>query len=195
MVFEQLEQARASLGSWAEIGKRLKLNDAGMSQFTLLLRHFQQLVPNNESAQSATSHQVIAALRYVSWLEKMREKQPALKWTASLPASDAESQFKGKAQIRAVELTLRQLINRAWPDKVKLSTHLTTLLGVSAVKRSQSQGEKGDIISGLMFSELASVLVDKREFNRFYASVFNASSQGFWWTSAKHYRHFLMKSA
>lgn len=177
--FEELEQARASLGSWAEIGKRLKLNDAGMSQFTLLLRHFQQLVPGSESAQSATPHQVIAALRYVSWLEKMREKQPALKWTASLPASDAESQFQGKAQIRAVELMLRQLISRAWPDKAKLSTHLTTLLGVSAVKRSQSKGEKGDIISGLMFSELASVLVDKREFNRFYAPVFNSSSQGF----------------
>ena len=41
--FQQLEQARMALGSWGAVAKRLNLNDAEISQFTLLLRHLQQL--------------------------------------------------------------------------------------------------------------------------------------------------------
>ncbi|MDG6693186.1 STY4199 family HEPN domain-containing protein, partial [Staphylococcus aureus] len=38
---QQLDQARLNLGNWATVARRLNLNDADMSQFTLQLRHLQ----------------------------------------------------------------------------------------------------------------------------------------------------------
>lgn len=78
MVFQQLEQARLALGSWMAVAKRLNLNDAEISHFTLLLRHLQQLVPQYESGQEVSHNQLIAALRFVSYLELVRAKQPCL---------------------------------------------------------------------------------------------------------------------
>lgn len=49
---QQLDRARLNLGNWATVARRLNLNDADMSQFTLQLRHLQQLVPQYESGQT-----------------------------------------------------------------------------------------------------------------------------------------------
>ena len=176
--FQQLEQARANLGSWATVARKLNLNDAEISQFTLLLRHMQQLTPDKHVAHDVSSHQLIAALRFIKELEHLRQKQPALTYSTALP-SDASASHQARQQIHTLELMMRQLIKQAWPDPEKLAGHITTLLGANVAKRSQSGSDKSDITSGLLFSELASLLVDKREFSRFYAAIFNASSQGF----------------
>jgi len=59
---EQLENARLGLGGWGAVAQRLKLNDAGLTQFTMQLRHLQQLVPQYESGQDVSENQLIAAL-------------------------------------------------------------------------------------------------------------------------------------
>lgn len=38
---EQLEQARLNLGGWGAVAKKLRINDAQLSQFMLQLRHLQ----------------------------------------------------------------------------------------------------------------------------------------------------------
>lgn len=43
---EQLEQARLNLGGWGAVAKKLRINDAQLSQFMLQLRHLQQHVPS-----------------------------------------------------------------------------------------------------------------------------------------------------
>ncbi|WP_256099422.1 STY4199 family HEPN domain-containing protein, partial [Enterobacter sp. IF2SW-P2] len=50
-VLEQLDSARLGRGGWATVAKKLNLNDAEMSEFTLQLRLLQQRVPQYESGQ------------------------------------------------------------------------------------------------------------------------------------------------
>jgi hypothetical protein len=52
LVSEQLDIARLSMGGWGAVAKRLKLNDAELTQFTLQLRHLQQVVPHYERGKT-----------------------------------------------------------------------------------------------------------------------------------------------
>ena len=51
---EQLDSARLGLGGWGAVAKKLNLNDAEMSEFTLQLRLLQQRVPQYESGQDVS---------------------------------------------------------------------------------------------------------------------------------------------
>ncbi len=84
---EQLDIARLSLGGWGAVAKRLRLNDAELTQFTLQLRHLQQLVPYYEKGQNVTENQLIVALRFVRMLEHLRAKQPLLTYATTLNAA------------------------------------------------------------------------------------------------------------
>lgn len=169
---EQLDIARLSLGGWGAVAKRLKLNDAELTQFTLQLRHLQQLVPQYENGQKVSENQLIAALRFVKALEHLREQQPLLTYETSLSV-DQSGQQQGLKQLRALELLLKALVNNAWPDTLRLSNHLKTRFGADRVRRWLKQGDRNDVLSGMLFSELALLLVDKKEFSQHYARLFN----------------------
>lgn len=175
--FQQLEQARQSMGSWAAVARRLNLNDAEISQFTLSLRHLQQLVPQYESGQEVSDNQLISALRFVSHLELARSKQPLLGYSTDI-ASDAEAQQPlAQRQVRALELMLRGLINSAWSSQPQLVNQLKSQFGAEQVRRWLKNADRGDILSGMRFSELALLLVDKKEFSRHYATLYQNAPQ------------------
>lgn len=44
------------------------------------------------------------------------------------------------------------------------------------MRRWLKLGDINDVLSGMMFSELAQMLVDKKEFSRYYASLFSDPS-------------------
>lgn len=175
--FQQLEQARQSMGSWAAVARRLNLNDAEISQFTLLLRHLQQLVPQYESGQEVSDNQLISALRFVSYLELVRGKQPLLGYSTDLSAGDEAQQQAAQRQIRALELMLRGLVNSAWGSQSQLVNQLKRQFGGDKVRRWLKNAERGDVLSGLRFSELALLLVDKKEFARHYAALYQNAPQ------------------
>ncbi|WP_194207476.1 STY4199 family HEPN domain-containing protein [Superficieibacter sp. 1612_C1] len=172
---DQLDQARLSLGGWASVAQRLNLNDAQMSRFTLHLRHLQQWVPQYERGQEVSHHQLIVALRFVTELEYLRQKQPLLKFSAPEEA-DTRAQQQAQEQLRTLELTLKALIAQAWPDPVRLNNQLKIQFGADKVRRWLKLGERHDVLSGMRFSELALMLVDKKEFARHYAPLFNDPS-------------------
>lgn len=172
---ELLDQARLSLGGWANVAQKLNLNDAQMSRFTLHLRHLQQWVPQYESGQDVSHHQLIVALRFVTELEYLRQKQPLL--TFSSPEDSAiAAQPQAREQLRILELTLKALISQAWPDPVRLNNQLKIQFGADKVRHWLKVGERNDVLSGMRFSELALMVVDKKEFARHYASIFNDPS-------------------
>ncbi|NIY48925.1 STY4199 family HEPN domain-containing protein [Cedecea colo] len=175
--FQQLEQARQGMGSWAAVARRLNLNDAEISQFTLLLRHLQQLVPQYESGQEVSDNQLISALRFVSYLELVRSKQPLLGYATDLSVGGEEQQLVAKRQIRALELMLRGLINSAWGSQSQLVNQLKRQFGGDKVRRWLKNAERGDILSGLRFSELSLLVVDKKEFVRHYAALYQHAPQ------------------
>lgn len=172
---EQLDQARLSLGGWASVARRLNLDDAQMSRFTLHLRHLQQWVPQYESGQEVSNNQLIAALRFVTELEYLRQKQPLLKF-APPEGEDSSAQQQAQGQLRGLELTLKALINQAWPDTVKLNNQLKIQFGADKVRRWLKLGERNDVLSGMPFGDLVMMLVDKKEFARHYALLFSTPS-------------------
>ncbi len=84
---EQLEQARLNwrLGRG---GEKLRINDAQLSQFMLQLRHLQQHVPQYDSGQEVSENQLLAALRFVTSLEHLRQQQPLLTYQTELEDPD-----------------------------------------------------------------------------------------------------------
>lgn len=173
---EQLEQARLNLGGWANVARRLNLNDAQISDFTLQLRHLQQIVPVYERGQAVTDNQLIAALRFVAALEFVRQQQPLLTFP-SLPGEDgSDRQEQAQRQMRAMTLTLKALIGQAFPDAMRLNDSLKLQFGADSVRRWLANGETGDILSGMLFSELALLIVDKKAFARHYSPLFNSAA-------------------
>lgn len=172
---QQLEQARQNLGSWAVVGRKLNLDDVEMSRFSLRLRHLQQLVPRYESGQAISQNQLFAALRFVACLERLRDNQPKLEYSTVLAADNDAQQRQALQQLRALELTLKGLIANAWPDQQQLINHLKQRIGGDKVRRWLKLGKQGDLLSGMLFSELALLVIDKKEYAQHYERLFNAA--------------------
>lgn len=172
---QQMDNARLNLGSWGLVAKRLHINDAELSQFTLQLRHLQQLVPQYESGAEVSPTALLAALRFVATLELIRLRQPLLHYETELALSQPPQPHAANLQLRTLELTLKGLICEAWPDELARVNHLKTLFGANKVRRWLKFAKPGDILSGMQFSELAQLLVDKKEFATHYASHFPVS--------------------
>lgn len=170
---EQLDMARSGMGGWGAVAKQLNLNDAEMSEFTLQLRLLQQRVPQYESGQEVTENQRIVAVRFVTALEHLRLQQPLLTYSTDIASGSDAQQQQAHKQVRAIELMIKGLIQQAWPDQVRLNNHLKTLFNADRVRRWLKLGDISDVLSGMMFSELAQLLVDKKEFSRYYSSLFN----------------------
>lgn len=170
---EQLDSARLALGGWARVAKRLNLNDAELSQFTLQLRLLQQRVPQYESGQEVSDNQLIAATRFVTALEHLRLQQPLLTYSTEMGPSDELRQQQAQKQVRTLELMIKGLIMQAWPDPTRLNNHLKTLFNADRVRGWLQQGERNDALGGMMFSELALMLVDKKEYSRSYSALFS----------------------
>ncbi|MEH5618134.1 STY4199 family HEPN domain-containing protein [Enterobacter cloacae] len=173
---EQLDSARLGLGGWGAVAKKLNLNDAEMSEFTLQLRLLQQRVPQYESGQDVSENQLIAAMRFVTALEHLRLQRPLLTYSTELAPGSELQQQQAHKQVRAIELMIKGLIQQAWPDQVRLNNHLKTMFNADRVRRWLKLGDINDVLSGMMFSELAQMLVDKKEYSRYYASLFSDAS-------------------
>lgn len=174
---EQLDQARMNLGGWGAVAKRLNLDDASLSQFTLQLRHLQQYVPQYDGGQDVSDNQRIAALRFVGSLENLRQRQPQLTYSTDFSEEDdAHQQLQALQQLRALEMTLEDMVQRAWPDRQKLNTHLKVQFGVDRVRSWLKRGARDDILSGMLFSEKALLISDKKEYSSHYSNLFSDAS-------------------
>ncbi|HCD7554094.1 TPA: hypothetical protein ND482_004464 [Citrobacter farmeri] len=173
---EHLDQARLNLGGWSQVARRLHLNDAQLSQFTLQLRHLQQCVPQYDSGQEVSENQLIAALRVVRSLEQLRHHQPLLNFKTEIEEADHSQQMRAERQLRAIELTLTALISQMWPDKTQLNNYLKDNFGADKLRRWIKQGERQDPLHGMRFGELALMIVDKKSFTRHYSGIFNDAS-------------------
>lgn len=173
---EQLDQARINLGGWGAVAKRLNIDDASLSQFTLQLRHLQQYVPQYDNGQNVSENQRIAALRFVSSLENLRQRQPQLNYSIDFGEENEARQQQAMKQMRALELTLMALVEQAWPDRQKLNTHLKLQFGADRVRNWLKRGDRDDILSGMQFSEKARLISDKKEYSSHYSHLFSDAS-------------------
>lgn len=87
---EQLDPSSPESGWLGAVARRLQMNDAQLSQFTLRLRHLQQNVPQYESGQDVSENQLISALRFVASLEQLRQLQPILHYQTDIESGGQE---------------------------------------------------------------------------------------------------------
>lgn len=101
----------------------------------LQLRHLQQHVPQYDSGQEVSENQLLAALRFVTSLEHLRQQQPLLTYQTELEEPDQEAHLEAQRQLRAIELTLKALIARAWPDRASLNHYLKQHFGPDRLRQ------------------------------------------------------------
>jgi len=85
--------------------------------------------------------------------------------------SGDDDQVLSLKRVRAVELILRSLISETHQGQEALLAHLSARVPVETLQKWAKSAEKGNILSGTTFSELASLFIGKEEFPR-YAKLF-----------------------
>ncbi|EHC74067.1 Putative inner membrane protein, partial [Salmonella enterica subsp. enterica serovar Montevideo str. S5-403] len=65
---------------------------------------------------------------------------------------------------------------RAWPDRASLNHYLKQHFGPDRLRQWLKQGEDQHALEGMLFSELALMVVDKKLFARHYVRIFNDAS-------------------
>lgn len=108
----------------------------------------------------------ILRFRFLSWLETIAERSGVEVVSAQ---GDDDDQVRALKRVRAVELILRSLILETHRGHDALIGHLERNIPGDLLEKWRSAAQKGNILSGTTFSELASLFVAKEEFPRYEA--------------------------
>ncbi len=173
--YDLLQKARQDLGGWDKVGQRLGLNDPQMTQFTHTLRIFRKLLSQHDSQRPASHNLLMAALRFVNQLERLKEQQPLFSYATELHQPGEKKQLRSQQQVRALELMIRSLINQAYRNQQTLVKQLRQLFGNERVQSWLKAADRDDILSGTLFSELASLFVDKKEYTDHYSALYHTT--------------------
>jgi len=155
------------------VAEKLGLSEQELVAFEKSFREAQRRSDRNDpDGDGVDARQAkIACLRFLSWIETINSGPSPLDISVALTTEATDS--KAQAQVRAVELILRALINESYKTQEQLLERLGGLFKTSVVDKWQRSGDKGDVLSGTMFSELASLFVNKQEYSR-YTELFTS---------------------
>ncbi len=149
----------------AEVARALGLHEAELAAFDPVVRDVERTFARRDGSAPADRNATIAGVRFLSWMETLGQRVPAL-----APGSDLDalaSEDLGRKKVRALELIVRSLITESYADQGRLLARLRQALSEKVVGRWEAAADPGDILSGCTFSELASLFVDKEEFARY----------------------------
>lgn len=118
-----------------------------------------------ENAQAEERNALLASFRVLAWIETIGARTNERLLDGEIDAVAAED--VGRKQVRAIELIVRSLIAESYADETRLRARLDALMGPRVVESWQARADAGDILSGLAFSELASLFANKEEFARY----------------------------
>jgi hypothetical protein len=113
----------------------------------------------------------IAYLRFLNWAETVADKPGIALSVSNLPQETPE--ILAQKQVRALELVLRALVTEHYQSQDKLISRLRSLFKSEVVQQWLHDSTKGDILSGTLFSDLASVFTHKQEFQN-YEHIYNS---------------------
>ena len=107
----------------------------------------------------------ISQLRLLSWFETIGQRHPGDNLKIDL--DEIVSEDMGRRRVRAIELVCRCLVGERHADQQHLVAHLKSLVGDKAVDKWLRSADRDDVLSGTAFSELASIFVNKKEFEHY----------------------------
>jgi len=112
----------------------------------------------------------IALYRLLSWGETIADRIEGSGIQVFVSGDD--DQVLSLKRVRAVELILRSVISETHQGQDALLVYLRDRLPQETIQKWAKSAEKGNILSGTTFSELASLFIGKEEFPR-YESLFS----------------------
>jgi hypothetical protein len=154
----RFKKLKAELGN-SHVAQLLGLNPNELEEFSKALRDLERPVSEGDGGER---NRLIVQLRFISWMEALCDANPALSFSAEVGALISED--LGRKQVRALELILRSLVSARFGDQQALEQALAELLGRAVVDKWKSGADAGDLLSGTTFSELASLLINTREY-------------------------------
>ena len=158
-------RAKAELGS-ANTAEKVGLHEQELKALEAAARDVERTLNALErGGKPGERNAVLAQVRLLSWLETCDRHVPVQLIDADLDA--LISTEVGHKQVRALELIVRSLITESYESQDKLIGRLREALNERVVQQWEAKADPGDILSGLTFSELASLFVNKQEFERY----------------------------
>ncbi|HRH68516.1 MAG TPA: carboxypeptidase-like regulatory domain-containing protein [Flavobacteriales bacterium] len=133
------------------------------------LEAFETVVSGRVRHPEADKEGRIALYRLLSWGETIAERAGLSQPTPAMTGE--EGQVLSLKRVRAVELILRSLIAETHQGQDALIAYLGDRVPQETLQKWSKAAEKGNILSGTTFSELASLFIGKEEFPR-YAKLF-----------------------
>ncbi len=145
----------------------LNLNEHEVKGLETAMRDAERTEMAHEGKGTAASarNRRLARFRLLSWLETAERASSKQFVDASIDALISEN--LGQKKVRALELIVRSLITDSYNDQDQLTDRLREALSSKAAERCIQQADPNDILSGLSFSDLASLFVNKEEFERY----------------------------
>jgi tetratricopeptide (TPR) repeat protein len=165
------EQARAILADLKQrhggkgLAKSLHLHEEEWRHAENAIRKLAEEERRVAKGQARKVNLEISILRVFDWCQTIsdRTRNPSL--APHLPGDPSED--VGYKKIRGVELLLRALVNESYGGQEGLEAGLRQLFGDTVVDGWKKSSDPGDLLSGTMFSQLATLFVDKSEFDRY----------------------------
>lgn len=147
------------------VAEALGLQEAELAEFDRAVRDVERTFDRRDGSTPTERNAAIAAVRFLSWLEAIGRHAPSLAPDATVEAKVSED--LGRKQVRALELVVRSLITESYDDQEQLVARLREALSDKVVQRWLASADPGDVLSGCSFGELASLFVNKEEFQRY----------------------------
>ena len=129
--------------------------------FEATLRGVEQLAAAPAGDKDAT----LAHLRFLSWADALGARLGVAFVPDELEVRHTLDD--AHKQVRAVELVLRSLVAERYGDEAQVLAGLDAALTARALEACRKQADPDDLLSGLSFGQLASLIVNKREFGRY----------------------------
>ena len=153
-----------------ERGRKAMAGDLGLHEAELplvdaALRDVERTDEAADDGDVGARNATLARMRLLGWFETIGNRTPALALDQAVEEDVSED--LGRKQVRAVELVVRSLITESYGDQEALVARLRDGLNERVVEKWQASADPGDILSGCSFSELASLFVNKDEFERY----------------------------
>ncbi len=157
-VINIFKSGKSNLGR-KEFAARLGLH---VEELALFERSLSEFAKRNRDDAKDSSNNNIACLRLMSWLETVESRVADYQLDSEIASNVSED--LSRKQVRALELVIRSLVGERHGGQNSLANHLQQVFGERTVDRWTQMADPEDLLSGTTFSELASIFVNKTEF-------------------------------
>lgn len=169
-----LDKANTSHGrisGWEDVEKRLQISKDLRSRFVSALKTLRDKLSVDGSNSAATKAVEIASLRLIVLLNEFSEANQQLEFADDLSGPYENVDPDVAARMRAIELSIREVIRETHGSEQQLLARLRDLFG-KQIDEWMKRATKGDILSGTTLSDVGTIFLNEEEFSHKYKKFF-----------------------